>query len=194
MIIGITGGIACGKSMVTKLIRSYGLTVFDADTIVHDLQQKGKPGYDAIVNLLGDHILLADGELNRRLLAAILFSDGVMKAAVEGAMFTLVKDVLLEEPRQSKDPIFWDVPLLFQAGMDKLVDDVWVVECDENVRLRRLMDRNHFTIDEAKTRIAANPGFKSYSRDVKVINNSYDESFLQRQVYALLHTLKLIKN
>lgn len=157
-IIGITGGIASGKSTLTAFLRQEGYQVVDADAVVHDLQAPGGRLYQALVEHFGQGILLENGQLNRVKLGQLIFSDESEQAWSRQVQGQIIREELAREKErlsQQEDLFFMDIPLLFEAGYESWFDEVWLVYVDEKEQLKRLMARNHLSQEEAEKRLAA---------------------------------------
>lgn len=158
MIIGLTGGIASGKSTVVEMIKDAGYKVIDADQLVHDLQAKGGRLYQALLDWLGEAILLSDGELNRPKLGQLIFSSEEMRhqsAEIQGKIIreelAAKRDCLAKE----EDVFFMDIPLLIENDYQDWFDRIWLVVVSPEVQRQRLMKRNHLSAEEADMRIAS---------------------------------------
>ena len=158
MIIGLTGGIASGKSTVVEMIKDAGYKVIDADLLVHDLQAKGGRLYQALLDWLGEAILLSDGELNRPKLGQLIFSSEEMRhqsAEIQGKIIreelAAKRDCLAKE----EDVFFMDIPLLIENDYQDWFDRIWLVVVSPEVQRQRLMKRNHLSAEEADMRIAS---------------------------------------
>lgn len=157
-IVGITGGIASGKSTLTAFLRQEGYQVVDADAVVHDLQVPGGRLYQALVEHFGQGILLENGQLNRVKLGQLIFSDESEQAWSRQVQGQIIREELAREKErlsQQEDLFFMDIPLLFEAGYESWFDEVWLVYVDEKEQLKRLMARNHLSQEEAEKRLAA---------------------------------------
>ena len=157
-IIGITGGIASGKSTVTNYLRQKGYQVIDADQVVHELQAKGGKLYQALVSWLGSAILNEAGELDRPKLSQLIFSsqENLAKSS------RLQNDIIRQELANRRDQLakieetfFMDIPLLFEQDYADWFDEVWLVDVSKGTQLERLMARNNLSQEEAQQRIAA---------------------------------------
>jgi dephospho-CoA kinase len=160
IVAGLTGGIATGKSTVAAMFEEAGARIIDADGIARETARKGSPAYRQIVAHFGSTILLADGEIDRKRLAGVIFADPAEQRALERIIHPEVKaetDRRLERIRLETPGavVIIDVPLLFEAGMDRGLDAVIVVYVPEKVQIRRLMDRDGLTKPEALARIRA---------------------------------------
>ena len=157
-IVGITGGIASGKSTLTAFLRQEGYQVVDADAVVHDLQAPGGRLYQALVEHFGQGIILENGQLNRVKLGQLIFSDEREQAWSRQVQGQIIREELAREKErlsQQEDLFFMDIPLLFEAGYESWFDEVWLVYVDEKEQLKRLMARNHLSQEEAEKRLAA---------------------------------------
>jgi dephospho-CoA kinase len=157
-LIGLTGNIAAGKSVVAKMLADLGADVIDADALVHDLQRKGTPTYDAIVAEFGSGILRADGEIDRRALGAIVFSDPNRLRALEAIVHPAVA---LESQRRMADAaagvVVYEAIKLIEAGRHEMCDAVWVVTAPRDVQVARLVKYRGMSEGEARQRIDAQP-------------------------------------
>ena len=189
-IIGITGGIASGKSTVTSYLREKGYPVIDADQVVHDLQAPGGDLYGALVEHFGRDILLDTGDLNRPALAQRIFSSQKEIAwsnQVQGEMIR--KALARERDRLAKieDLFFMDIPLLIEQGYLDWFDQVWLVYVTEDTQLQRLMERNVLTEVQARDRLAAQMPLdkKKAFVDLVIDNNSKRDRLYQQIDRAL---------
>lgn len=157
--IGLTGGIACGKSTVAEHLRSKGWVVVDADEQAHLVLRPGESGYQAVVNYFGSIILNADRTINRSKLGVLVFSDKSKLDFLEKTIHPIVQDRVqkerLELEAQGHLVSFYDVPLLFEKNLEFQFDDIIVVACSEKVQIERLIKRNGLSIDQVRQRIAA---------------------------------------
>lgn len=192
-IIGLTGGIATGKTTVANYLASaYNLPILDADIYAREAVSVGSPILQAIALRYGKQILLADGNLNRQKLGEILFNNQEERIWVEGLIHPYVRDRFLEEIAvSSAQTLVLVVPLLFEAGMTDLVTEIWVVSCSEQQQLERLMRRNHLTLEQAQARIMSQMPIaeKVASADV-VLNNSSTLEIILKQVDAAILSIE----
>ena len=192
-IIGITGGIASGKSTVVAEIQKYGYQVIDADKVVHELQEKGGKLYQTLVEWLGDGILQENGDLDRKKLGQAIFGNKEMMAKSS----TLQNDIIRQELAYRRDQLaqtenvfFMDIPLLIELDYMDWFDEIWLVFVDEKTQLDRLVLRNHYTRSEAQKRIASQMSTetkKAYAD--KLLDNRGDLQALKEQVDRLLKEL-----
>ena len=156
-IIGLTGGIACGKSTISATLAELGAIIIDGDALARELTVPNGVALPAIRQAFGDSVFLADGTLNRRALGQIVFSD---KSALE-QLDALMQPLLLEMITAGVDAArqagaiacVLDMPLLYEKNLDSLCDRVWCAWLPENVQLERLIARDGFTREEALNRI-----------------------------------------
>ena len=177
-IIGLTGGIACGKSTVSTELRTLGAAIIDADALAHELSQPHQPIYNAYVERFGSEIVAADGTLDRAAIARRVFADPAVRAEVEAIAHPIIRRAAEERLRAARDEnkraAVLDVPLLFEAGWDALADETWVVALPREEQLVRLLARDKaMDAGEARARIAAQmPLAEKCARADVVIDNS----------------------
>ncbi|MCW5797982.1 MAG: Dephospho-CoA kinase [Nitrospira sp.] len=158
ILVGLTGGVATGKSTVAKMFERCGAFVIDADALAHQVMEPGKPAWRAIVDTFGKAVLHPDRTLNRQTLGAIVFRHPAKLRRLEQIIHPRVAREQARLTRQAgrKDPnavVIYDVPLLYEAGIDKRVDTIIVVTADRDTQIARLKQRNGFTRAEAIRRI-----------------------------------------
>jgi dephospho-CoA kinase len=188
--IGLTGGIAMGKSLVAKhLVDRYGWIVLDADLIARDAVLPGSPILQSIASRYGNALIQADGSLDRKQLGAIVFADSQERRWLEQQIHPFVHEQLQKGRDQAiqiqEKAIALMVPLLFEAGMADLVDRVWVVACAEAQQIQHLIQRDGLTEAQAKARIASQmPIAEKCQRADRVFDNNATVSQLLTQVDA----------
>lgn len=158
MIIGLTGGIASGKSTVVEMIKEAGYKVIDTDQLVHDMQTKGGRLYQALLDWLGEAILLSDGELNRPKLGQLIFSSEEMRHQSDEIQGKIIREELAAQRdglAKEEDVFFMDIPLLIENDYQDWFDQIWLVAVSPEVQRQRLMKRNHLSAEEADMRIAS---------------------------------------
>lgn len=190
-IIGLTGGIATGKSSVATYLESrHKLPILDADIYARDAVKPGSVALANITQRYGPEILLADGTLDRKQLGNIIFNDQAERAWLESQIHPYVRERILSAQRQSTHPIVVAVvPLLFEAKMTDLVTEIWVVVCSEEQQCQRLMKRDSISRSQAEARIASQmPLSKKTSQARIVINNNFDLGYLHTQVDQAMHS------
>ncbi len=149
--IGLTGGIASGKSTVADLFSSLGVSVIDADKISHHLTTKNKPAFEEILEHFGESILGNDGELDRKKLRRIIFNNKTLKNDLEHIIHPKVSEAINKEIQESYDPyVIIMVPLLIETGYNKFVNRILVVDCVLDTQIQRLIKRDHETFESAK--------------------------------------------
>lgn len=154
--VGLTGGIASGKSLVADELARYGAVVIDADVLAREVVEPGTPGLAAIEERFGQNVL-ADGRLDRAALGKIIFSDPEARRDLERIVHPAVRARASElEQAAAEDAIVIHViPLLVETGQQNGFDVVVVVDVDHETQVRRLLDRNGLTAEDAEARIAA---------------------------------------
>ncbi len=154
-IIGLTGGIATGKSAVSNFLKQSGIYVIDADQITHQVEQPGQKGLQAIVSEFGNQILDANGELNRQDFAAKVFANKLSMKKLVRAINPFIRDEFFNQLKkhQTENLVVFDAPTLFENGFNDIVDEIIVVYCDPVVQMARLIKRNHLTVSDASKRI-----------------------------------------
>ena len=189
-IIGITGGIASGKSTVTNFLRKQGFQVVDADAVVHQLQKPGGRLFEALVQHFGQKIILENGELNRPLLASLIFSkpeEREWSRITQGEIIREELATLRDQLAQTEEIFFMDIPLLFEQDYVSWFDDTWLVYVDRDVQVERLMKRDQLSKDEAESRLAAQWTLEK-KKDLAshVLDNNGNQEQLLNQVRILL--------
>ena len=191
LIIGLTGGIASGKSTISRQLAKLGAKIIDADKIAHELAEPGGSIYQAYVGHW-DKSILTDGEkLDRAAIAGLVFSNPAERDWLNNTAHPLIKAqvrqeiaVGLEQPQLKA--IVLDVPLLFEAGWDTLADETWLVVVNEAVQLARIRKRDGCTEAEAQARIAAQmPLAEKMARADFVIDNSGTPAETRKKVRTL---------
>lgn len=189
-IIGITGGIASGKSTVSSYLRELGQIVIDADEVVHDLQKKGGALYQVLVGWLGTEILQADGELDRKKLAALLFGSNERLAKSADLQNPIIRKELekrRDRALQDNELVFLDIPLLYELGYEDWCNQVWLIYVDKETQIQRLMARNQLTKEEAQLRISRQmPLEEKRALADLVLENTGDLETLKSQIKQLV--------
>ena len=192
-IIGITGGIASGKSTVVEEIRQAGYQVVDADAVVHGLQAKGGQLHQALLDWLGTEILTADGQLNRPKLSQLIFSSPEHQVKSAQLQNDIIRQALAKERdrlAQSEDIFFMDIPLLVELDYLDWFDAIWLVYVDEDKQVQRLMERNGYNQAQAQQRIAAQmPLLEKKKYATLILDNNGSLEDLQQQVRQALKNL-----
>ncbi len=193
-VIGLTGGIASGKSTITDFLRRQGYPVIDADQVVHELQAKGGKLYQVLVAEFGNSILTAEGDLDRKKLGQAVFENAGLRARLSLLQDKIIREELLarrDALKQTEDVIFMDIPLLYEADYSGEVDEVWLVYVDKAQQLERLMKRNGFSVQDAENRLNAQLSLEEKRAKAQVLidNSGVIEETLAR-VALLLEDLQ----
>ena len=154
--IGLTGGIASGKSTVAGRFRELGIPVIDADESSRFVVAAGQPGREAVVARFGEGVLKADGELDRRALRQLIFADPRKRLDLEAILHPLIRADMERRAMQAAGPyVILEIPLLVEGGGRERVDRVLVVDADEATQLQRLMERDAENLEGARAILAA---------------------------------------
>jgi len=172
-LVGLTGGIGSGKSTFAAALRGLGAPVIDADRLARDAVRRGTPALAAIREAFGDGVLGPDGELDRRRLAALVFGDPSARARLEAIVHPAVRQAVAEETARlvadGHAIAFYDVPLLFETGLDRDVDCVVVVYAPPALQRSRLMARDDISGAEAEARLSAQLPIDEKARRADVV-------------------------
>ena len=187
-LIGLTGGIAAGKSTVAKRWAEHGALEIDADQVARDVVEPGTVGLGRVVEAFGSDVLTADGKLDRKQLAMQIFSDAGKRELLNSILHPLIKEhtrqLLSELPAESI--VVYNVPLLVEAAVDHPFDLVVTVEAPEEEQLRRLVETRGLTESEARSRIAAQAKpIERAARADRILNSNQDINLLLRDTDAL---------
>lgn len=183
-IIGITGGIASGKSTVTEFLRQKGFQVVDADAVVHQLQKPGGRLYQVLVEHFGEKILLENGELNRPLLASLIFSNPEEQEWSKRTQGEIIREelaALRNQIAQTEALFFMDIPLLFEQDYASWFDETWLVYVNRDVQLERLMKRDQISKEAAESRLNSQWPLE---RKISLASHSLDNNGNQEQLIA----------
>lgn len=188
--IGLTGGIACGKSNVSACLRDLGAVIIDGDVLSRELTAPGGAALPDIRQVFGGGVFHPDGTLNRRALGAAVFGHDDMRAKLDGIMQPLLLTMILrsiEDARQAGAAMcVLDMPLLYEVGLDRLCDRVWCVYIPEEMQLERLMARDGFTREEASARLRSQmPAAEKAERADVVIDTSGSIEYTCSMIPAL---------
>ncbi|MCS7061083.1 MAG: dephospho-CoA kinase [Anaerolineae bacterium] len=191
-LIGLTGNIATGKSHVARVLRSLGAQVIDADAIARQVVEKGRPALAEIARVFGPSVLTEAGELNRRALGAIVFSDPArlrqLEAITHPAVHAEIERLLAAMPSDAIAVI--EVIKLFEAGWAERCDQVWVTTCSTEEQIRRLIASRGLSEAEARARVEAqNPQEDKIARADVVIDTSGSPEQTEAQVHRAWNAL-----
>lgn len=198
ILIGLTGGVATGKSTAAEMFKQCGAVVIDADQLARDVVKPGKPAWREIASLFGKAVLNPDRSLNRQVLAAIVFRHPAKRRTLESIVHPRVarEQARLTKQATRKDPhavVIYDVPLLFEAGIDRRVDQTIVVTADRNTQIARLKNRNGLSRAEALRRISSQiPMAQKIQEADYVLNGTLPRPSLRKQVGLLFRSLRLL--
>lgn len=177
-VIGLTGGIASGKSSVGAILRKSGVKVIDADEIAHRVYLPGTPGHREVLREFGPDILNRAGQIDRKRLGQIVFQSPEALKKLENITHPAIIreiDKAIDAAKSENCPLLVvEVPLLFEAGLENRFDSIWVVSSHPDIQRERLMKRNQLTVEEAAARIAAQLplSYKEGKADVVIYNNN----------------------
>ncbi|MED4561487.1 dephospho-CoA kinase [Bacillus altitudinis] len=192
LVIGLTGGIASGKSTVSQMIKEKGIRVVDADVIAKEAVSKGSAALHQIVQTFGEEVLLPNGELNRQQLGAIIFSDEEKRKKLNAIVHPEVRKEMLEQRDEgvsnNETFVVLDIPLLFESKLEGLVNRIIVVYTTPELQLSRLMNRNDLSEEEALNRIhSQQPLEEKCQKADRVIENTKDLAFIRKQLENILN-------
>ena len=188
--IGLTGGIATGKSTASQLLEQrHGLPLLDADVFARKALEPESPGSEAVLQRYGEQVAAKSGVIDRRALGTLVFNDPAERHWLEQLVHPLVRQRFdAELARLAAIPtMVLVIPLLFEAGLTDLCTETWLVDCDESQQLQRLMQRDRLSIDAALARTAAQWPLarKRTLADVVISNRSDNECLAQQLALAL---------
>ncbi|WP_413286465.1 dephospho-CoA kinase [Bacillus mojavensis] len=191
LVIGLTGGIASGKSTVANMLIDKGITVIDADIIAKQAVERGMPAYRQIIDEFGEDILLENGDIDRRKLGALVFTNEQKRLALNSIVHPAVREEMLKRRDESianqETFVVLDIPLLFESKLESLVDKIIVVSVTKELQLGRLIKRNQLTEEEALSRIRSQmPLEEKVSRADNVIDNSGTLEETKQQLEEIL--------
>lgn len=183
--IGLTGGIGAGKSSVIELLQTMDVKVLNCDEINAQLMQPEAIGYQRILQSFDDPILDEKGHIDSQKMSTLIFSNPEKKQQLEAILHPLIKEEVFEtiKQHQGEQLIVVEVPLLFEVAWEHYFDEIWVVGCDEEIRLRRLQTYRQISRQEALLRIAHQmPQDEKLKRADVVLMNNGDKACLQVQI------------
>ena len=173
--IGLTGGIASGKTTVCNLFKDLSVEIIDADVISHELSKKGGAAFEEIIEAFEDEIIGNDGELDRKKLRSIVFNDNTKRKILEGIIHPKVLLSINEKIKASQsDYLIISVPLMIETGMNAMMDRVLLVDCNVETQIQRLIQRDQSTREEAIRIIDSQASIEAKRElsDDRIINNS----------------------
>ncbi|PVF97734.1 CoaE-domain-containing protein [Serendipita vermifera] len=198
LVVGLTGGIASGKSTVSRILsENYGIPIIDADILAREVVQPGTKAHSQIVRHFGEDVLLKDGtrQLDRKRLGDIVFRDAAKRKTLNGIVHPAVRRAMLTSVikcwLRGESICVLDVPLLIEANLWKFMGSVVVVYCSYDIQLQRLMDRDKIPITSAQDRLAAQMPLKEkVSYADRILDNSAGPAELKQQVGELVRSLQ----
>jgi len=190
-VIGVTGGIASGKSTISNMIKNLGFTVVDADLAARVVVEPGQSAYNEVVAAFGSSILNQDGSINRAQLGAIIFNNEEKRLKLNAIVHPAIRAYMNSQKEEAfargEKVVFMDIPLLFESKLTNTVDVSLLVYVDDEVQLKRLMERNNLSEEEALARIRSQMPIseKRALADETIDNNGAIEDSL-RQLMRIL--------
>lgn len=189
-VIGLTGGIASGKSTVSQLLSVFGFKVVDADKAAREAVKKGSKGLAQVREVFGDEAIDENGEMNRRYMGDLVFNHPEKRLELNAIIHPIVRDIMEEEKQEYLKQgynVIMDIPLLFENELENTVDEVWVVYTSESIQMDRLMQRNNLSLEDAKARVYSQISIDKKSRMADhVIDNLGDKLELKQNLERLL--------
>lgn len=189
-VIGLTGGIASGKSTVSELLSVFGFKVVDADKAAREAVKKGSKGLAQVREVFGDEAIDENGEMNRRYMGDLVFNHPEKRLELNAIIHPIVRDIMEEEKQEYLKQgynVIMDIPLLFENELENTVDKVWVVYTSESIQMDRLMQRNNLSLEDAKARVYSQISIDKKSRMADhVIDNLGDKLELKQNLERLL--------
>jgi dephospho-CoA kinase len=193
MNVGLTGGIACGKSTVSRMFEQRGAHIVDADVIAREVVLPGRPALRQIVREFGESVLNEDGTLHRKRLGEIVFADTASRKKLESILHPSIREEMKRQIRHWNEVdreslVIVDIPLLYESGLDKLMDfdEILVVYVPREIQLSRLQERDALTLEEAERRLIAQLPIEEKKRRADVIidnSGSLEETESQVEHY-----------
>ncbi|MBA9087390.1 dephospho-CoA kinase [Fontibacillus solani] len=188
MNIGLTGGIAAGKSTVSQMLVNRGAALIDADVVAREIMEPGHPVLQRVVERFGQEVLHEDGTLDRKKLGSIVFSDPTQRKALEEITHPAIRSEMREamsrlEAENPRRLVIADIPLLYESGLENLYEEIMVVYVPREIQLDRLMQRDGLSLSGAEARLSAQMDIelKKQRADI-VIDNSYGFNETERQI------------
>lgn len=198
LVIGLTGGIASGKSTVSNMLKEMNITVIDADVEARLAVEKGEPAYQKILAEFGHDIVLPSGEIDRQQLGSIIFHNAEKRQLLNGIVHPEVRKRMnnqVEAAREhGEEVIVLDIPLLFESKLTYMVEKTILVYVDRDVQLKRLMERNQLSLEDAEARIKSQmPLSEKVALADAVINNNGSITETKKQVIEVLQGWRITR-
>lgn len=175
-VIGLTGGIASGKSTVAELLKAHGFKIVDADIASRKAVEQGSEGLKKVVAEFGEEAITEDGEMNRDYIAKQIFYDDLKREKLNAIIHPIVREIMEDEKEHYLDQgyeVIMDIPLLFENGLEDTVDEVWLVYTSPSIQVDRLMERNQLSVEDAKARIYSQISIDKKSRMADVVIDNF---------------------
>jgi dephospho-CoA kinase len=197
LIVGLTGGIASGKSTVDRMFEDAGIPVICSDELAHQVVEPGSPALEQIREVFGEDVLNEDGSLDRAAMGTVVFHDEIKRKALESIIHPRVaeeRDKLVRHfEGQGYEIMVVDVPLMYEAGWDKDSDHIIVVYTPRSVQLQRLMERDSMSREDAYSRIEAQASMEEKRKKADfLIENTGDPAYTRAQVADLIQHLEVL--
>ena len=196
-LIGLTGGTGSGKSLVSEMLAKKGALILDADVLARKVVEKGEKAYFEIMEHFGKGVFDENGDLIRKKLGDIVFNDPAELEFLNKCTHKYIAELTrksLEEAMKSPEKyrfVVFDAPQLIESGMDSICDEVWVVTADEDIRIKRVMERDGITFSQAKSRIDSQLKFEVFKEKAdRIIFNNGSLEELAKQVEEILEDFK----
>lgn len=191
-VIGLTGGIACGKSSVSRILKSLGAIIIDADRIGHEVLAPGQRAYQQVVDAFGQEILDLDANIDRKKLGSLVFSCQAKLEMLNSLTHPHIINNIEKQISTNDGIMVLDAALLFETGLDRLCDETWLVTASKEQQIERILSRDGLSRQEAERRIASqNIDFKK-EKAGHMIDNSGALSDLSSQVRCLYRRVEEI--
>jgi dephospho-CoA kinase len=192
LVIGLTGGIASGKSTVSNILKEMNITIIDADVEARLAVERGEPAYQKIVAEFGNDILLTNEEIDRVKLGSIIFHNAEKRQLLNSIVHPEVRKRMNNQVEAAKEReeqvIILDIPLLFESKLTHMVEKTILVYVDRDIQLKRLMERNDLSLEEAEARIKSQmPLSEKVALADAVINNNGSIAETKKQVIEVLN-------
>ena len=191
VVLGLTGGVCTGKSVVARFLREEGLTVIDADEIARSLLRRGQEAYRMVVEAFGEGILRDGGEVDRRKLGRLVFSDPSKRKRLEEILHPLIEEEIEDRLRRAQGDVVIDSPLLIERGDHRKVDYVIVVYAPRPLQIERMRRRDGLSREEAEQRLRAQwPLEEKIAQAHFIINNAGPLEYTREQALRVLRAIR----
>ncbi|MEW9051708.1 MAG: dephospho-CoA kinase [Neobacillus sp.] len=191
LVIGLTGGIASGKSTVSNMLKEMAIVIVDADVEARRAVEKGEPAYLKIIAEFGEEILLENGEIDRQKLGSVIFHNAEKRQLLNGIVHPDVRKRMKDQTdaaiQTGEKVVVLDIPLLFESKLTSMVEKTILVYVDREIQLKRLMERNNLSLEDAEARINSQmPLSDKISLADAVINNNGSINETKQQLLEIL--------